>query len=313
MQLKARAPGSLMLLGEHAVLHGKNAIVCAVDKYITATLELREDNRIIIYSALGNYSTDIKNIKIEKPFQFVLAALQSFQNEMQHGFELKIESEFSDKIGFGSSSAVTVATLHVLANYLNVKLSQTELVKRGRDIVRQIQGVGSGADIAASVYGGIVGYLSDPVNVETISVTLPLHAIYSGYKTKTADVIKHVKNKFTDNTDQFTEICDRIGKCSSDGIEFLHNSNMESFGHTMNVQQEMMQELGVSSDLLDGIIMDLRKQNNILGAKISGSGMGDCVIALGDLSNEYECKIQDKILQRIPIQIPMQGVMCEKI
>ena len=32
MLFKASAPGSLMLLGEYAVLQGKSALVCAIDK-----------------------------------------------------------------------------------------------------------------------------------------------------------------------------------------------------------------------------------------------------------------------------------------
>ena len=34
----ATAPGSLMLLGEHAVLAGKSALVCAVNKRMRITL-----------------------------------------------------------------------------------------------------------------------------------------------------------------------------------------------------------------------------------------------------------------------------------
>ena len=56
MQLKASAPGSLMLMGEHAVLHGKKALVCAIDQRISVSLTPREDARISIVSALGEYS-----------------------------------------------------------------------------------------------------------------------------------------------------------------------------------------------------------------------------------------------------------------
>ena len=50
MPFKASAPGSLMLLGEHAVLHGKPALVGALDKRITVTLTPMRHDRIEIIS-----------------------------------------------------------------------------------------------------------------------------------------------------------------------------------------------------------------------------------------------------------------------
>src|SRR5690349_12767806 len=115
MLFKASAPGSLMLLGEYGVLHGTPALVCAVDKRMCVTLTPRADERIEIESTLhGTYQTELNQIKIEAPFQFVLGALQHYQSKMRRGCDIKIESEFSDKMGLGSSSAVTVATLACL-------------------------------------------------------------------------------------------------------------------------------------------------------------------------------------------------------
>ena len=56
---KFSAPGSIMLMGEHAVLRNQLAIVGAVDKRMTVTLTPHENNRIEIYSSLGNYHTTL--------------------------------------------------------------------------------------------------------------------------------------------------------------------------------------------------------------------------------------------------------------
>src|SRR5205085_310235 len=215
MQLKASAPGSLMLLGEFAVLNGKQALVCAVNKRLSVTLTPRLDTRIEITSdILGKFSTDVSQLKIAKPLQFVLGVLQSFQHQLQQGCDIHIESEFSSTIGWGSSAAVTVATLTVLMNWLSIPYTQPELLKRSRDVVRAIQGVGSGADIAASVYGGVVSYNADTLNVEKFSVSLPLHAIYSGYKTETAIVIQQVQQQFANNANALQQIYNHIGEIS---------------------------------------------------------------------------------------------------
>lgn len=314
MQLKASAPGSLMLLGEFAVLQGKQALVCAVDKRLTVTLTPRTDTHIeIISTTLGHHSTDLSQLKIIKPFQFVLGALQHFQQQMQQGCDITIESEFSDKIGFGSSAAVTVATLSVLMHWLNIPYSQLELVKRGRDVIRLVQGIGSGADVAASVYGGVVSYNADALSIETFPVTLPLNAIYAGFKTPTVQVIQHVQNQFANKLDALNAIYDQIGLCSLQAVNYVRESNLLKLGESMNAQQAMMELLGVSSPLLGEMVNDLRKHTGILGAKISGSGMGDCVIGLGELPQQYQCLVQGQLLQRIPVATTLQGVYCEKI
>ena len=61
------------------------------------------------------------------------------------------------------------------------------------------------------------------------------------------------------------------------------------------------------------MLEDVRRQSTIYGAKISGSGLGDCIIALGELPEKYECIVDAKILKRIPVSMSMRGVECEKI
>jgi mevalonate kinase len=314
MSFKASAPGSMMLLGEYAVLHGKQALVCAVDKRITVTLTPREDTRIEIHSSIhGHYATEIAELSIERPFHFVLGALRQNQSKLKRGCHIDITSEFSDKIGLGSSAAVTVATLAVLANWLNLKVSLPELVRQGRNLVRQIQGVGSGADIAASVYGGIVGYSTQPLVVEKHAITHPITALYAGYKTPTVDAIKKVHNYFSAYPVLYRHICNSIGQCAVEASRLVRMGEWKKIGEIMNTQQGMMESLGVSSSHLRNLVDNLRNQPGILGAKISGSGMGDCVIGLGELPDDYVCTASQQGVELIPVKMTLQGVYCEKI
>ena len=51
--IPSSAPGSLMISGEHAVLHGRHALVGAVDQRVRVMLTPRADDTIRICSALG--------------------------------------------------------------------------------------------------------------------------------------------------------------------------------------------------------------------------------------------------------------------
>jgi len=310
MQFKASAPGSLMLLGEYAVLSGKHALVCAVDKRITVTLTPREDERIEIQSALlGTYSTELSQLKIEKPFQYVLGALKHYQAKLKRGCDMVIESDFSDQVGLGSSAAVTVATLAALVSWIGIRMLPIDLVRQGRNIIRAVQGMGSGADVAASVYGGMVGYQAQPLLAEKFSVAYPITVLFSGSKTPTPEAVSKVHEYFSAYPNIFRELTNSIGQCALDGMLCVRRGEWEKLGHIMNMQQGLMEALGVSTPLMREMIDHLRQQSGVRGAKISGSGLGDCIIGLGETPTTYT--YTDR--QRIPVEMSLKGVHCEKI
>lgn len=311
MQLKASAPGSLMLLGEYGVLYGKPAMVCAVDKRIHVFLSPRTDTRVEINSDLyGAFSTDLTEIEIVKPYHFVLAVLKQYQSRLKRGFNIEVKADFSDQVGLGSSAAVTVATLAALMGAMKVKMTSLDLIRQGRHIVRTVQGIGSGADIAASVHGGIVGYQGQPLSTEKFSLTHPLVVLYCGFKTKTVDAIKKVQNHFAFYPNVYAHLQSAIGQCTQAGMQAVRKGDWERLGEIMNIQQGLMEALGVSLPILHELIMMLRGMPEIKGAKISGSGLGDCVIGLGKLPAAYH--FSDKV-ELIPVTMTTQGVVCEKI
>ncbi len=82
MSYKTSAPGSVMLLGEYAVLFGKPALVCALNKRIHVTLTPRQDTTINIHSELlGTYTTELNELQMVKPFQFVLGRLAALSDK----------------------------------------------------------------------------------------------------------------------------------------------------------------------------------------------------------------------------------------
>ena len=312
MSYKVSAPGSLMLLGEYAVLHREPALVCAVDKRITVTLTPRVDKRIEIHSVLhGHYATDLSQLTIEKPFHFVLGALQRYQAKLKQGCDIEIVSAFSDKVGLGSSAAVTVAMLVALTTWLELEATLLDIVRLGRQVVRHVQGVGSGADVAASVYGGIVGYQAQPLSVEKFSVLYPLTALYAGVKTPTVEAIKYVQDYFVTRQDLFRHLIHAIGQCAVLGRQSVRVDDAAKLGEMMNIQQGLMESLGVCTPLLRGMVDNLREQPGMWGAKISGAGWGDCVIGMGVEIPTFS-KVADGV-QCIPVAMTLKGVQGEKI
>ena len=84
----------------------------------------------------------------------------------------------------------------------------------------------------------------------------------------------------------------------------------DKLGQLMAVQQGLMTSLGVNQPRLQSMIDELNALPTILGAKISGSGLGDCVVGLGNVSVDNHFTTS---MEPIPVVMSIQGVHCEKI
>jgi mevalonate kinase len=271
-----------MLLGEHAVLHGHPALVMAVNRRLRVTLAPRSDRKVRIESALGEHETPLDALAPHPAFRFILAAVSRSAGLLPSGFNLRVESEFSHEIGLGSSAAVTVATVSVLRRFAGRDADLESVRDEAIEIVRSVQGRASGADVAASAHGGVSLYRAEPREVRPFSALLVMVAVYSGYKTPTADVIRHVETAWQKRPDALRALYARIGACAASGAAALERSDLKRLGDALNAGQALMEELGVSTPELAAIVAELRRTPGILGAKISGSGLGDCAIGLGN-------------------------------
>jgi mevalonate kinase len=271
-----------MLMGEHAVLRGQPAIVCAISKRMRVELTPRTDKAIRLHSTLGEHETTLDELAPNESFRFVLGAIRASRAGMTQGFELEIRSEMSHQMGLGSSAAVTVAVLAALAGAQGKALDPHYLLECGTKIIRKVQGgVGSGADVAASAYGGCLRYLADKQAVEKLTTTPQLTVLYSGSKTPTPEVIAIVEENRKKQPQLHAELDQLIGDTVRQAFEAAARDDWATMGELMNINQGLMDALGVNNAKLAELVYALREDPNIQGSKISGSGLGDCVVGLG--------------------------------
>ncbi|MBU0744291.1 MAG: mevalonate kinase [Gammaproteobacteria bacterium] len=313
---KVSAPGSLMLLGEHAVLYRKQAIVTAINHRIKVSLTPRSDYKInIVSSSFGNHLVSLNKFKIIRPYDYVLTAIKKYLNKIDCGFTLNIYADFSSNVGFGSSAAVTVATLGVLHQWLSQKnIDYMALYRQAVSVVNLVQGSGSGADVAASVFGGVLAYKREPIVIKKINDSLPLVAVYSGSKVATAEVIKIVAASRKRFPKVFASIYNAIDSCAQEASVAIKNNDWSRLGELINIHQGLHDALGVNNTMLSELVFSLRNKPHIYGAKISGSGLGDSVIGLGKVKKDGfpENKIQKKYgVKQIDVAVSPTGFVYE--
>ncbi len=270
-----------MLLGEHAVLHGRRALVSSVNQRLTVALTPRNDRQVEIRSALGAHDTSLDQLDPHPKFRFILAALTTVASRLERGVTITITSEFSDQIGFGSSAAVTVATLAGLHALTRGAVEPRSIFLAARDLIRTVQGRGSGADVAASVYGDLVAYCAEPLDLVHLPATHPLTAVYSGSKRPTPEVIRIVEENRARQPEHFETLFDLMDRCSGAAADAVSRGDWKAVGACLDVGQGVMEAMGVSNEALAAIVHALQADPGIQGAKISGSGLGDCAVGLG--------------------------------
>ena len=299
---KASAPGSLMLLGEHAVLHGKYAVVCAVHRRIEVTLCPRPDHTVRLLSNLGDCAMDIDQLTARKEFRFVTAVIRLYRRRLPSGFDLRIRSQFSHKVGLGSSAAVTVAAAAAIRAWLGLKTAPKNLLRDAVGVIRAVQGLGSGADVAASVFGGIVLYRARSLDVRPLGKLYPITVLYSGSKKPTAEVVRIVERSRRRYPGLFRKIYNLMNMSSLQAAHAIRVGDWRRVGEIMNINQVLMEGIGVSNEKLSMMAYALCNDRRILGAKISGSGLGDCVIGLGRSKRRRWPQTE------LPVKLSLNGV-----
>jgi len=290
MKSIASAPGKIILFGEHFVVYGIKAILCSIDKRITATSRLLDEKIVRISSSLGESEIDLNSLnnlekvpqKFMKPF-FYIAKKAAEENSTTQGIEIVLESEIPAGVGLGSSSAACVAVT-ASVNGLFSRLSKDEVVKTAIQAERTIFERNSGADSSVSTFGGLVSY--DLKNgFQDIPSRNDLNFIISNSAQihDTQYVVEQVRNFKEKNEDIFRKLCEQEIEIVKNATAALKENNLNKLGSLMVKNQELLKQIGTSTEKIDLLVKEAKRTS--YGAKITGAGGGGCIISLVDDSN----------------------------
>lgn len=279
--IETSAPGSLMISGEHAVVYGHPAIVCAIDQRIRVQLRPAHDGHIRIESALGEYRAPVGLLHPDRRLRFVLACLERYP--ASGALHLAIESTIDPTLGLGSSAAVTVATLAALAAHGDHDTGLSTLHAQALTIIRSLQGRGSGADLAASLAGGMIAYRNLPVDIQPLPVPPALLSLrYAGYKTPTGDVLAQIAARMQNDPAHYEALYAAMGDTCTRAIAAAQAQDWPQFYAQINAYQTHMHALGVCDTTQAAHLQQALARPDTHAAKISGSGLGDCILAFAD-------------------------------
>ena len=280
--------GKIILLGEHAVVYGYPALAAALDRGVRIAA--------VPTPAGGPLRVDIPpwNLKItaddDHPLSLALGAIADAIGLGRPPVSLIGDAQIPPGAGLGASAAFAVAIARALIEYRNTKAgdgrvtapAMADVIAAANAAEEVTHGRASGVDVALAASGGIGVFRKAsglrPIHIPALRVIVGP----SGAQRSTAAMVDRVAQVTTGVEDARLR---ELGELTDTGTTALRTADLAALGATMDRAHHLLDALGVSTPLLDGLCESARKAG-AFGAKLTGAGGGGAVIAIAPREKE---------------------------
>lgn len=290
----ARAPGKVILSGEHAVVYGRPALALAVNRYATTTVIPQSGHGIwfeFLNSGFKHVATfqELQALKTQISKRYrkftrgrcqIKDVIRSPLELVQYAFtylvenlflpvkgELKIQIELTLPIGcgMGASSAVILSLIHALTSYCDHQLTVDKYLYFGREIENLQHGRSSGLDLFLSFHGGCYFFEGGDVSKRNLP-NIPFVLVNTGAPlVSTGECVEKVATYLQNNAlaDSFMQITLAMDLA-------LQQGDLEAFVMCIQKNNRLLNEIGVVPKKVADFIAAVEDSGNV--AKVSGAG-----------------------------------------
>jgi len=352
--IRVSAPGKMILIGEYAVLEGAPALVYAVERRaVVQTRQLRGNEFSVQAPSLGiakqpfviapsggvrfdprlERSTVKRLDFFRKIFEVIYQYLKE-RGSVLPALALNLDTNafysqvLKSKYGFGSSAALTVALVKTLFAAVGRNADAEEIFRVALRVHHQAQGnLGSGIDIAASNFGGILLYertlqahapLKIPQRVQPWP-EMNIVPVWSGHSASTREMVRGVRKLQEENPTLYEQIMHRLMEISIEGCRAFRRKDSAGFLQAAADFYTALDKLGRQSAM--PIISDEHRKIKELvhsaGAvyKPSGAGSGDIGLAFSNnpaAVKRLRQKLREHGIRLLDIELAQSGVSIQK-
>lgn len=264
------APGKVHLMGEHAVVYGKPALLAAINLRL----------RVSIQPAKKGISILEENAQAR---EYMLFAIKTVMKELRieafPACEVSVSSEIPFGYHLGSSAALAVATVGA-AIYFSKKLWNPQEINRiAYEVEKKQHGNPSGGDNTAVTFGGLLWYRKELEFLKSMW-QLPFRPatgvnyfflINTGKPTETTgEMVELVKQKVTSNKDTMDQVFSENEIQTKRITVALKEGDESEILKAIRAGEKTLEDMGVVSTSVSHMIRAIEQAGG--AAKILGGG-----------------------------------------
>jgi mevalonate kinase len=317
--ITASAPGKVILFGEHAVVWNFPAIAMAVS--LRTSCSIKETNQNIViefpdYNRVFSY-TDIEQLKREIPekfqqFSFIFELLSKEYSIEFKNIIITIHSELFPESGLGSSASIAAAFITAVNGYYKLGMGLEGISKLAFKMEEITHGTPSGIDNTICTFAKTIIFQNGIYRYISIPKQLSILITYTNIKHNTKQAVSNIKKLKEKQPFSITKIFEKIGSYTEIAELELLKGNLVEVGDLMNINQKLLEELSLSNNVISEII-NLAINNGAFGSKITGAGLGGCVITLGtqEILSNILGLLEEKGYKSLIVTEDAKGAMIE--
>ncbi len=274
---RGRAPGKVILAGEHFVVHGAPAIalpVRAVHK------EIEVDARLDPYD-------HALELRIVDPFpehetlrEMLITLLERLVIPTTGEVRVTVRSSLTPGAHLGSSAALAVALVRAVLDFRGLEYPDDEVARLAFDLERIVHKNPSGIDNTVVALDRPIWFVKGTAP-EPIACALDATLLLAdtGVASSTAEVVARVGEFRQTHADRFALLLAEAGAVTTRLRAALAAGDARAAGECLDRNQLLLAEVGTSSPELERLVAAARGAG-ALGAKLTGGGGGGNAIAL---------------------------------
>ena len=283
------AHGKVILIGEHSVVYGYDALALPIKSlHIKTTVEPAEQMWMDTAHYQGPFfmsPSEYDGLKYVVKTMLTKAA----SNET---LKITYTGEIPIERGLGSSATVALATTRAMNAYFKLKLTEKEIMEITNHAEMINHGKASGLD-AATVNSDYLIFFNQKDGPKSLKAKLDatLLIMDTGELGSTKKAVSQVQGLMA-KVPGVKENIKELGKLADETKSAWLKKDAEKVGSYFNRAQEILHSFNLSTAKIDHL-QKIALANGALGFKLSGSGLGGIVIALCK-NHQDAVKIADK-------------------
>lgn len=263
------APGKIHLMGEHAVVYGKPALLAAVNRRLTVTIGDQKDT-----GSGPSYSSRSHNLA----GQAIAFLEKTFSSGSGHPLHITITSDILPGFHLGSSAALAVALSGAFLQFHTGTFIPDEINTLAYEIEKIAHGMPSGGDNTAITYGGFLLFTKTDKQKKTYTPFTPsqlsfmedFSLINTGKPESTKAMVAHVRALVEKYPDKLQKAFDQNQDATLLVQKAILQSDPALLLEGIRLGQSSLETMGVVSDSAKRLIHTIEGAGG--AAKILGGG-----------------------------------------